>query len=62
MYSQLLPEMAAERVSDMRREAKTASRARRSRPARPGHAGHRAGRHIGVHGPDGRMLLRTARP
>ena len=59
MYSQLLPEMAAERVSDMRREAKTASRARRTRPARPGPAGHRSGR---VHGPGGRVLLRTARP
>jgi hypothetical protein len=61
MYSQLLAGMAAERVSDMRREAKTASRARRTRPARPGQAGHRSGRHA-ASGPDSRLMLRTARP
>jgi hypothetical protein len=61
MYSQLLAGIAAERVSDMHREAKTASRAGRTRLARPGQAGHRAGRHA-ASGPDGRLTLRTARP
>jgi hypothetical protein len=60
MYSQMLPGMAAERVSDMRREATTTWLARRARVARPGHAGHRAGRRAGAHGAG--LIPRVARP
>jgi hypothetical protein len=57
MYFQLLPTLAAERVSDMRREAETTSLARRARPARPRHAGRRAAAPC----PDVRLMPRTAR-
>ena len=61
MYFQLLPSLAAERVSDMRREAETTSLARRARTARPRHAGHRAGRRAAAPCPDVRLMPRTAR-
>jgi hypothetical protein len=61
MYSQLLPSLAAERVCDIRREAKAASRARRIRPGRPGHRGHRAGRRAAAPASDVRLMPRAAR-
>jgi len=69
MYSHLLPTVAAERVSDMRREASAASRARRARPLRwarlapetpPARPAGRVG--AGTPCPDTRLIPRTARP
>lgn len=57
MYFQVLPSLAAERVSAMRREAETTSLARRARMARPRHAGRRAAAPC----PDVRLMARTAR-
>jgi hypothetical protein len=61
MYSQLLPGIAAERVSEMRRDAKTTSLARRMRRARPGHRGHQAGRRAAATCPDALLIPRAAR-
>jgi hypothetical protein len=61
MYSQLLPGMAADRVSDMRREAKASSLARRIRQPRPGHHGHQAGRRAAAPCRDALVIPRAAR-
>jgi hypothetical protein len=64
MYSQLLPRMAAERVGELRREAKASSLASRVTPARPrhhGHHGHHVGRRARAHGADVRLTPRAAR-
>jgi hypothetical protein len=61
MYSQLLAGMAVDRVSDMRREAKTRSLAMRNRRTRPGHHGHQAGRSAAAPCRDARLIPRAAR-
>jgi hypothetical protein len=61
MYSQLLPNMAAERAGEIRRDAEASSLARRIRPARPGRRGHGAGRRAAGHGSGIRLMPRAAR-
>jgi len=61
MYSQLLPSIAGERVSDLRREAKTTSLAMRIRRTRPGHRGHHIGRRSAASGRDALLIARAAR-
>ena len=57
MYSQILPGMAAERTSSLRREATAAAQARLARSARPARRTSVLTSHAGA-----RLVRRTAHP